>query len=45
MIKLKERVWGSGRGLLLQYYLSICMDGVRKTAKASAKIAGLLAEV
>jgi hypothetical protein len=37
-------VEGSGRGLILRYYPSTCLEGLRNRRKPSVRIAGLLAE-
>jgi hypothetical protein len=36
---------GRGRGLILSYYPSICLEELRKTTTPSVRIAGLRAEI
>jgi hypothetical protein len=43
--ELGNEMEGSGRGLILRYYPSICVEELRKTTKYLNRIAGLQAQI
>jgi hypothetical protein len=43
--RIGKDVEGSSHGITLRYYLSICLEGLRKTMKTLVRIASLWAEI
>jgi hypothetical protein len=42
---LNSKGFKSGCGIILRYYPTICLEGLRKTTKTSVRIAVLWAEI